>query len=238
MKPIRIVILVLGAVLALATLGGCAGSSVTSRHAYTGPRLARPAHIFVHDFVATPSDVEPASSLHGRVAEHGTPQTSEQIALGRQLGSEVARELVAEIGAMGLTAFRHPEGPEPVVGDVILKGYFLAIDQGSADQRVLVGFGQGAADLKAAVEGYEVTATGLRLLGRGETDASSSKTPGLLVGAATLAATGNPVGLLVGGASKAMGESQGSDTLQGQAKRTAKDIAEVLKSRFREQGWI
>jgi hypothetical protein len=238
MQPIRFLILLMGAVLALATLAGCSGSSVTSRHAYSGPKLARPSHIIVHDFAATASDVESTSPLNGSVAAHATPQTSEQIALGRQLGAEVARELVAEIRKMGLPAVRAADGPKPAVGDLVLKGYLLSVDQGSADKRMLVGFGQGAADVRAAVEGYEVTPTGLRLLGHGSTDAASGNTPGLLVGAATLAATGNPVGLLVGGASKVMGESSGSETVEGQAKRTADDIAKAMKVKFQEQGWI
>lgn len=227
-----------GVIGVCALLWGCAGTSVTSRHAYTGPRLARPDHILVYDFAATSSDVAAGSALEGRMAPHATPQTSEQIAIGRQLGRDVARELVTEIRKMGLPAFRAEGGPRPVSGDLVLKGYLVSVDPGSQDERMLVGFGEGAAALQVAVEGYEVTRTGLRLLGSGSTAATSSKTPGLLVGAATLVATGNPVGLLVGGASKAMGESSGSETIQGQAKQTADEIASVLKARFHEQGWI
>jgi hypothetical protein len=221
-----------------ALLWGCAGTSVTSRHAYTGPRLARPDHILVYDFAATSGDVAAGSALEGRTAPHTTPQTPDQIAIGRQLGRDVARELVSEIRKMGLSAFRAEGGPYPVSGDLVIKGYLVAADPGSQDERMLVGFGEGAATLQVAVEGYEVTRTGLRLLGSGSTAATGSKTPGLLVGAATLVATGNPVGLLVGGATKAMGESSGSETVQGQAKQTADEIAKALKARFQEQGWI
>lgn len=223
---------------ALIVLAGCASSTIRSRHAYSGERLARPQHIIIHDFGATPGDVPADSGLTGRVSAHASPQTSEQVSLGRKLGSEVAQELVDEIKAMGLPAARAVGGPTPAVGDLVIKGYFVSVDQGSAEKRMLVGFGEGAADLRAAVEGYEVTRHGLRLLGSGETESASGKTPGVLVGVATLAATGNPVGLIVGGASKVMGEDKGSETIEGAAKRTAKEIADQLKVKFKEQGWI
>ncbi|WP_162559982.1 DUF4410 domain-containing protein [Methylotetracoccus oryzae] len=228
---------VFGACL-LSLLAGCAGSSVTSHQNYASSKRPRPDHILVYDFGATPDDVDAGSSLQGKVTSHDTPQTSEQVAAGRKLGAEVAEELVAEIRRMGLPAARGTGGPKPVVGDLVIKGYFLSVDQGSAEKRVLVGFGKGAAELKAAVEGYEVTPTGLRLLSRSATDSSGGKKPGLLVGAATLAATGNPVGLIVSGASKAMGEAKGSETIDGQAKKTADDLAEAMKEEFRKLGWI
>lgn len=226
------------ALCALVILPGCASSTITSRHAYQGEKLARPDHIIIYDFAATPADVAAGSGLSGRITAHDTPQTAEQIEVGRRLGAEVAKELVAEIRKMGLPAARAVGGPSPVVGDLVIKGYLLSVDQGSAEERVLVGFGQGAADLRAAVEGYEVTRRGLRLLGSGQTESAGGKTPGMLVGVATLAATGNPVGLIVGGASKLMGEEKGSETIEAAAQRTAKEIADQLRVKFKEQGWI
>ncbi|MCK5008902.1 MAG: DUF4410 domain-containing protein [Deltaproteobacteria bacterium] len=35
---------------------------------------------------------------------------------------------------------------------MLIRGYLLSIDEGSADKRFVVGFGSGASDLKAAVE--------------------------------------------------------------------------------------
>lgn len=225
-------------ICALILLSACASGTIRSRHAFSGERLARPQHIIVHDFGTTPNDVPADSGLTGRVSTHAAQQTPEQIALGRRLGSEVAQELVDEIRAMGLPAARAVGGPSPVVGDLVIKGYFVSIDQGSAEKRMLVGFGEGAADLRAAVEGYEVTKDGLRLLGSGETESASGKTPGMLVGVASLAATGNPIGLIAGGASKVMGEKKGTETIEGAAKHTAKEIGDQLRVKFREQGWI
>jgi len=65
-----------------------------------------------------------------------------------------------------------------------------------------------------------------------------SKTPGGAVGVAALIVTGNPVGLIVGGGVKAYGEYSGSAKIEGRAKAIAKEIAEKIKPKFQEQGWI
>lgn len=198
-------------------LVGCASSTVTARQPYVGDKIARPDRIIIPDFAATPADVPAESAIAGRHAEHRTPQTPEQIETGRKLGAQVAKELVAEIRDMGLPAEQAAGQPAPRVGDIVFRGYLVSIDEGSAGERVLVGFGSGAAQLRTVVEGYQMTRQGLRRLGSGEVDSGSGKTPGMLVGVATLAATGNPIGLIVGGASKLAGEKKGSETVEGAA---------------------
>ena len=37
---------------------------------------------------------------------------------------------------------------------------------------------------------------------------------------------------------KVYGEASGSSKVEGRAKQTAKEIADVLKKRFQDQGWI
>jgi len=52
-------------------------------------------------------------------------------------------------------------------------------------------------------------------------------------------ATGSPVGLLVNSVLTVKGEKkEGSETLEGAARRTADEIAKELKTIFRRQGWI
>ena len=88
------------------------------------------------------------------------------------------------------------------------------------------------------VEGYEMTAQGLRQLGSGTLSSSGGKTPGIIAPSAVAIATSNPIGLIVVGATKIYGEASGSNTLEGRAKATADAIAEQLKIRFRNRGWI
>jgi len=95
-----------------------------------------------------------------------------------------------------------------------------------------------ASELSTAVEGYLVTAQGLRKLGSGTVQAGGSKTPGAALGDVVAVASGNPVGLIVSSGMKVYGEASGKSKLEGRAKATAGEIADQLKIRFQEQGWI
>jgi hypothetical protein len=124
--------------------------------------------------------------------------TPEQREVGRKLGAEIAEHLVVDLLNMGLPAVRTVGQPAPEVDDIVLRGYFVSIDEGSATKRVLVGFGSGAAEMRVAVEGYQMTAQGLRLLGSGEVASRGARTPGIALPLGVLAATTNPIGLVVG----------------------------------------
>lgn len=225
-------------VFALAVIAGCAKTTVTMRDPYTGGRIARPDRIIVHDFATTPADVPPGSAVAGQYAEPGTPPTAKELEVGRRLGAQVAKELVAEIQAMGLPAVLAAGQPAPRVGDIVLMGYFESVDTGSLTKRIVLGFGSGAADLKTAVEAYLMTDKGLHRLGSADVDSGGGKAPGVALPLVTLAATGNPIGLIVSSAAKAEGELSGRTTIEGSAKRTAKEIADQLKIAFQKQGWI
>ncbi|MGZ9275299.1 MAG: DUF4410 domain-containing protein, partial [Nitrospira sp.] len=82
-------------------VAGCASTKVAERQEYTGGKIPRPAHIWVYDFAATPGEVPSGSEISGQTVQHTTPQTPEQIALGRQLGEAIAAQLVEEIRGMG-----------------------------------------------------------------------------------------------------------------------------------------
>jgi hypothetical protein len=223
--------------LALVVVAGCASTEVTERQRYQGEKLARPDRIIVHDFTANPADVPPESAFAAQMADAPAP-TPQQLELSRKLGDQVAKELVPDLRRMGLPAVQAAGQPAPRPHDIVLRGYFVSVDEGSATQRVLVGFGAGAAELKTAVEAYQMTAEGLRPLGRGEIRSGGGELPGMVVPLAVVAATANPIGLVVGGAAKASGEATGSETIQGAAKRTADEIAAQLRTAAEEQGWI
>ena len=200
---------------------GCASSTITSRQEYEGGKIARPDHIIVYDFAAPPTDVP-----------------ADQIATARQVGAEIAKVLVEDIRGMGLPAERASSQTVPQIGDLVIKGSILSINQGSAAERVAIGFGSGAAQLKAAAEGYLMTDHGLRKLGSGTADTSGGKSPGAALGVVGAVATANPAGLIISTGMKVYGEESGSSTIEGRAKGMAKEIANKLQVKFKEQGWI
>jgi hypothetical protein len=226
-----------GGLLVLVALAACASTKVTSTQAYTGPTLPRPDRILVEDFGATPGEVPPGSGLAAHAAG-SVPQTPEEIETGRRLGAEVARQLTLDLQNLGLPAVQAAAQPAPRPGDIVIKGNFFSVDQGSEARRVLIGFSSGSASLGTAVEVYQMTPGGLRHLGGGESDSAGNKTPGIVAPVVLFAATHNPIGLIVVGAMKAHGEMSGSDTIEGEAKRTADAIAARLKQGAEKQGWI
>ena len=224
--------------MALLMTAGCASTKVTSRSEQVYGQLPRPDTIWVYDFAATPADVPDESSLAGQYSEHSTPQTDEEIANGRKLGVEIAAQLVEQIRAMGMPAARAMAGTTPQINDIVIRGYLISYNAGSAAKRIMIGFGSGASDLKVAVEGFQMTAQGLRKLGSGTTSSTSGETPGADLGVLGLIATHNPAGLIISSGMKIYGQESGKSTIQGRVKQTVKEIADVLKKRFQEQGWI
>jgi hypothetical protein len=224
--------------LLLGVAVACATAKVEERESAGAERLPRPPHIFVQDFVAAPEDVPPDSSVTAHAPGEHPPHTAEQIALGRQVGAELASELAGEIAAMGLPAEHATSEPSPVLDDLVIRGTLLSVVAGSEAERVAIGMGKGAAELKVAIEGYRMTTSGLRKLGSGTLDTSAGKTPGAAVSGLAAVATKNPLGLIVSTGVKLHDEKTGKSTIHGKAKDVAKQIAAELRPRFESQGWI
>lgn len=215
---------------------GCASTKVSNREILVTEKLPRPAHIWVYDFASNSTNVLADSAVAG--AAENTAQTEEQIALGRQLGIQIATELANEIREMSLPGEVATAETKPAVNDIVIRGYLVSVEQGSAAKRMTLGFGSGNSELETIVEGYQMTASGLRKLGSAGLNATGSKGPGAALGGAAWIVTGSPIGLVVGGGLKVYGEASGSSKIEGRAKQTAKEIADVLKERCQAQGWI
>jgi len=226
-------------VLALVMAVGCASTEVVKRDSkIDGEKLARPDRIYVYPFAATPADIPPWSASAAKYSPLTKPPTPEELEVGRKVGGLVAKELVTEIAKMGLLAEEgHPQS-QPRANDLMIIGYFEAVEEGSTVKRLALGFGSGATELTTSVEGYQMTKTGPRLLGKAELEAEGGKTPGLIVPLAVLAVSSNPIGLIVVGGAKVAMEVTGKSKIEGAAQRTAEAIADQLRVRFKEQGWV
>jgi hypothetical protein len=222
----------------LLVISGCASTKITSRSELVTGQIPRPNTIWVYDFAATPEDVPDESALAGQNLEHSAPQTAEEIATGRKLGAEIATQLVERINNMGMFAAHGSAETTPQLNDIVIRGYLISYNAGSAEKRFVIGFGSGSSDLKVVAEGFQMTAQGLRKLGSGTAAAEGAKTPGADLGVVGLLATHNPAGLIISSGMHLYGEESGSSTVEGRAKAIAKEIADVLKKRFQEQGWI
>ena len=222
----------------LAVLAGCASTKVTQQTPMVSPELARPKRIYVYNFIADPAQIPPGSAISANLSTPSKPPTAEELETGRKLGARIAHDLAADIRAMGLSAMQAGPGSVPQVGDGVIRGYLVSVQGGSAVKRFVIGFGAGASEMDAVVEGYAVTPQGWRKLGSGTLNSSGNKMPGMVVPAAVAIATANPIGVIVTGGARLYGEASGKNTLQGRAKATADEITAQLKIRFRDRGWI
>ena len=216
----------------------CASTKVSNQeNRVANEEIPRPGRILVYDFGVQAADVAPDSVLAGEPDAEQSP-TQQQVAEGRELGSEVARVLAEKITELGIPAYEASGRMAPALKDLVIRGYFASIDKGNAAERMLIGFGSGSAELKTVVEIYQMTPYGLRKLGQGDVASGGPKGPGAAVPAAVAIATANPIGLIVTSAVKIGSEASGRSTIEGRAKSTAEAIADELKPRMQKRGWI
>jgi hypothetical protein len=229
---------VLPCLFVMLVAAGCASTKLTSQEAFGTDPLPRPGNILVYDFAATAADIPADSALGRHYSVDATPQTPGQIAAGRQLGIEIAAELVGQIHGMGMPAERDWTETKPQLNDIVIRGYLISINPGSTTKRVTIGFGYGSSEVRTAVECYQMTAQGLHRLESGTVDSGGNKAPGEALGAAAFVVTANPMGLIISSGMKVYGEASGNNRVAGRARATAKEIAAVLKQQFQDQGWI
>jgi hypothetical protein len=221
----------------LAMAGGRASTKETEREDLATGNLMQPNQIWVYNFAAMPAEVAGHSALAGQGSQGAAPLTAQQIAEGRKLGSGIATDLIQQIKAMGMPATTASVGSRPQLDDVVIEGSLLSIQQGSAGERVSIGFTAGESELKVQVEVYQVTVKGMRLLGYRDMVATGSKAPGAPVGLTSLGTNRNSSGLIVTSGIKVHGEASGN-TIEGQVQQIAQEIAAALKKLFQKQGWI
>ncbi len=243
-------------VLALSCITlGCAGTSVVEQRTYAeNVRLPKPGRIIVYPFAATPDDLPADDPIHAFYEKPEKSQTADEVSLGRKLGAEVAEELVNEILQLGLHAELSKAGHSPRTDDVVIRGAFISVEKGSRLQRVLLGFGAGAGELKTFVEIYQRTAKGSRALVSEEIKATGGKLPGMLFTVAAAVGAG-PAGLAVSPAAAAgtagtvgqaaavsggvnVAKETGPESLEAAMRRTAKEITEALSTIFKQHKWI
>lgn len=236
LKPLKVFV----SLLALTLLVSCASGKVTGSKSYSeNERIPPPDQIIVYDFAVTTGDLNNTEIAANSANIENSRTNSEEIARERKLASQIAIEVTKSISKMGLHAIRASENQNANVGDILIKGQFLTVDEGDKAGRILVGFGFGAGELVTRVEGFLVEPDGIRRLGHKDITAKGGFKPGALVPAMVTVATHNPLGLIVSSALSVKGEiKEGSETLEGAAQRIAEVISDELEKVFKEQAWI
>jgi hypothetical protein len=102
---------------------------------------------------------------------------------------------------------------------------------------MVIGFGAGASEVRTLVQIYETTADGRRLVEDFYATVKSSRKPGM----GPMAGVGAASGMAAESAAVSTGvgiATARSQTVEGDAKHTADEIAQQLKKFFVEQRWI
>lgn len=225
--------------LGLLLAAGCAKATTTSMQ-LAPEGVPRPDRVLVYDFAVNAGEVTLDRGLGPRLAREGgaATQTEEELRIGRAVAEALARHLVEELRGLGIEAARATGGPLPTDITVSITGRFLSIDQGDRTKRTLVGFGLGGSEVRTWVQIYQSAGARTRLLAEGETVTESNMKPGLGVMlpvgavAGTLATTA-----VVAGGLTVLSEAALA-TVEADAKRTAKDIAERVAGYYRRHGWL
>ena len=218
----------------VAVLAGCASGDVTHRQQMAADeQIPRPSRIIIYDFGTAPADIPASAAITGNYEQRTTPLTGQEIEVGRKLGAQVANKLASNIRNMGITALHAGKRLVPDVGDIVITGQFITIEEGSRGKRVVIGFGVGSAEVSVHVEGYLIEETGPRLLGSRQAATSGSKMPGISV--PILARS--PAVLAINTALKTSGE-KGVEKIEGAAELVANEVAKELETEFRRRGWI
>ncbi len=224
-------------ILGLAAIGmGCASAGVTPISGTADDStLPRPSVVLVYDFAVGADDVV-IDTFGAEFQSEGAKLTEEeQTAHATAIAFSVA--LVEQLQKDGINAQRAERGDLPPLHALVLKGQFITIDKGSRFKRMVIGFGAGSSELRARVQAYQATESGLRRIAEAEAEATGSKMPGMAIPVAGGAAMGSAAtSAMISGGMNIAKETRGA--MNPDAERMAKKIAERAKAFYVRQGWL
>jgi hypothetical protein len=203
-------------------------------HSYSGSdTLLKPERVVIQDFT-TVGDVVMDDSMATRLHQHsllrrGSDEDATPEALIRKVQDSFAKTLIAQFKKVSVASDRVSDASAVVGPALIVEGEFIAVNQGDATQRIMLGFGRGASDIKTHVIISLVVNGNKTMLLDCNINSQSGKKPGALVG--------------MGGGSLAVGAATGDlrdnkATVQGDASRMAKLVAKQTEAVMVAQKWI
>ncbi|MCH8083734.1 MAG: DUF4410 domain-containing protein [Myxococcales bacterium] len=215
---------------------GCASAGVTSVvRPSDGSMLQRPGVLLVYDFAVAANDVM-IDTLGAQFMSEGEKLTEKE-QTARATANAFSVALVEQLRNDGINAQRAERGDIPPLHALVLKGQFITIDEGSRAKRMIIGFGAGSSELRARVQAYQATQSGLRRIAEAEAEASGSKMPGMAIPVAGGAAMGTAAtSAVISGGMNIAKETRGA--MNPDAQRMAKKIAERAKAFYVRQGWL
>lgn len=224
------------ALAAALAVGACTATPSEEEPGAAG--LARPDLIVVESFAVSPDEVRRDHGLGPAIREAlaGTPRSAAERAAGRPVAAALADRLVVAIQALGLPA---RAGAGTLTGTVVvIDGQFLAVDEGSPGERVIIGLGAGRRDVRIAVQVVDRTAEPGQTLEAFEVDAQSGLESGMATKGAGAATAGDVAISATPGTGIAITSEAPSAAAAADPERAAQGIAKHLAAFFAKEGWI
>ena len=202
--------------------------------------LAKPGEVRVDDFKVLPGAISIDDSLAARLHRHhqlrkGQDVDSTPDILAQHVQAAFSEALVAELDKANIPVAKRSgvgggvgDGGDATAPDLIVAGEFVAMDEGSETQRVMIGFGLGASDVKAHVTVSTMSQEGSVVLLAFDMTAESNKKPGAAITSSTSLATG--------AAKKAFGDRKSK--VENDAARMGTLAARQIEGIMSDRKWI
>jgi hypothetical protein len=214
---------------------GCAGArgDVTQKAPSDVPQ---PDFIIVERFAVSPEDVKLDRGVSSKAIRGLKEHTlnEEERKVGAAVATVMEEETVRLLRQAGIPAYLDSYAPTASRTTALLQGQFLSVDEGDRTQRVLIGFGLGGSKLQIKMQ---VLQGGL-VVAEGEVQTTSSLKPGMVASLGVGAATGSIGTAAAIGGGMAVGSEALLVSVEADAKRAAKDVADRLIQGYKDRGWL
>jgi hypothetical protein len=218
-------------------LGGKTNTVIIANYQGSDP-LPKPNKIVIYDF-AVPLDCiamddSVSAQMHRRrMMRRGADADYSPVAVARQVQTAFSETLVSTLLKAQVPTEHHADlyAPAPA-HSLIVRGEFVAVDEGDRSKRVIIGFGRGASSVQTRVAVLLTTNTQPILLREFYLKSESGKKPGAAVGLGV----GSAATVAVGAATGDVGDKKASVAADAarMARQVAKEIANIMAAR----GWI
>ncbi|MCE9590211.1 MAG: DUF4410 domain-containing protein [Planctomycetes bacterium] len=207
------------AAAALAIFAGCESDSVEvtdKNQPYAETQVKKPDFVMVDAFAVTPDEVKVMRGISPAIAQAFDDQTltQEEVAIGHEVSTTLQKELVRELNERGIKTYATEQAPPTTFKTGVIKGFFCEVNQGDRTGRNLIGFGVGQSSISTRV-----------LFNVREVNVASAT----VTTKAELKLGRLPV---VAAIDEAM-----HGTIERDAKRVAKKIADEVEQAYRKRGW-
>jgi len=203
---------------------------ITDVQGYSGGKsLPKSSKILVYDFAISPMNVQVDKSQEVRL-RHLIEGDKNPEKIGENAVNELSKELVKALKKTGIPVEHAAESSTPPANALVVKGAFLSVKEGDKAERVVMGLGEGSAEVKTKLETHLKQSDEPILISSFQTDTTLTNN----VGAAVPVAAGvDPAA--------AAAKSKISDrkkTVSAYAAKTADAAAKQITSTMAGLGWI